>query len=84
MHLLYGSRGLNKVALGNFAFFQYSSEGEPHSLYILWSCSTYGNNKTTLNARTTNNWILMMDLQQRTKNARVSSKCQEQHSQTYN
>lgn len=40
MHLLYGSRGLNKVALGSFAFFQYSSEGEPHSLYILCSCST--------------------------------------------
>jgi len=34
MHLLYGSRGLNNVALGNFDFFQYSSEGEPHSLYI--------------------------------------------------
>lgn len=43
MHLLYGSRGLNKVALGNFDFFQYSSEGEPHSLYILCSCSTYMN-----------------------------------------
>ena len=41
MRLLYGSRGLNKVALGNFDFFQYSSEGEPHSLYILCSCSTY-------------------------------------------
>lgn len=40
MHLLYGSRGLNKVALGNFDFFQYSSEGEPQSLYILCSCST--------------------------------------------
>ena len=41
MHLLYGSRGLNKVALGIFDFFQYSSEGEPQSLYILCSCSTY-------------------------------------------
>lgn len=40
MHLLYGSRGLNKVAFGNFDFFQYSSEGEPQSLYILCSCST--------------------------------------------
>lgn len=40
MLLLYGSRGLNRVALGNFDFFQYSSEGEPQSLYILCSCST--------------------------------------------
>ena len=41
MRLLYGSSGLNKVALGKFDFFQYSSEGEPHSLYILCNCSTY-------------------------------------------
>ena len=41
MHRLYGSRGLNKVAFGNFDLFQYSSEGEPHSLYILCNCSTY-------------------------------------------
>lgn len=45
MDRLYGSRGLNSVAFGNFAFFQYSSEGEPHSLYILCSCSTYRNNR---------------------------------------
>ena len=43
IHLLYGSRGLNIVAFGSFDFFQYSSEGEPHNLYILCNCSTYKN-----------------------------------------
>lgn len=41
MHRLYGCCGLNIVACGNFDFFQYSSEGEPHSLKILCNCSTY-------------------------------------------
>lgn len=41
MHLLYDCRGLKMVACGSFDFFQYSSEGEPQSLNILCSCSTY-------------------------------------------
>lgn len=41
MHLLYDCWGLNMVACGSFNFFQYSSEGEPHNLNILCSCSTY-------------------------------------------
>lgn len=53
IHLLYGSRGLNIVAFGSFDFFQYSSEGEPHNLYILCNCSTYENkeNDQTCNSR---------------------------------
>lgn len=41
MHLLYGFWGLKIVAWGSFDFFQYSSDGEPHSLKILCSCSTW-------------------------------------------
>lgn len=37
---LYGCCGLKSVAFGNLDFFQYSSDGEPHNLKILWSCST--------------------------------------------
>lgn len=40
MHRLYGCCGLKSVAFGNLYFFQYSSDGEPHSLNILCSCST--------------------------------------------
>ena len=40
IHRLYGCCGLKSVAFGNFDFFQYSSDGEPHSLNILCSCST--------------------------------------------
>ena len=37
---LYGCCGLKSVAFGNLYFFQYSSDGEPHNLNILCSCST--------------------------------------------
>jgi hypothetical protein len=40
IHRLYGCCGLKSVAFGNLDFFQYSSDGEPHSLNILCSCST--------------------------------------------
>lgn len=32
---LYGCCGLNSVAFGNLYFFQYKSDGDPHSLNIL-------------------------------------------------
>lgn len=32
---LYGCCGLKMVACGNFDFFQYSSDGDPHNLKIL-------------------------------------------------
>jgi hypothetical protein len=47
MHRLYDCWGLNMVACGSFDFFQYSSDGEPHSLNILCSCSTYTTTITT-------------------------------------
>lgn len=37
---LYGCCGLKRVAFGSRYFFQYSSDGEPHNLNILCSCST--------------------------------------------
>lgn len=40
IHLLYDCCGLKIVACGSFDLFQYSSEGEPHNLNILCSCST--------------------------------------------
>jgi hypothetical protein len=35
----YGRCGLNSVTSGSFAFAQYYSDGDPHSLKILCSCS---------------------------------------------
>lgn len=40
MQRLYGCCGLKSVAFGNLYFLQYSSDGEPHNLNILCSCST--------------------------------------------
>lgn len=37
---LYGCCGLKSVAFGSLYFFQYSSDGDPHNLNILCSCST--------------------------------------------
>lgn len=50
---LYDCCGLKIVACGNFDFFQYSSDGEPHNLKILCSCSTlreehHNGNKTSI------------------------------------
>ena len=41
MQRLYGCCGLKIVAFGNLYFLQYSSDGEPHNLNILCSCSTW-------------------------------------------
>ena len=41
MQRLYGCWGLKIVAFGNLYFLQYSSDGEPHNLNILCSCSTW-------------------------------------------
>lgn len=46
---LYGCVGLKMVACGNFDVFQYSSEGDPQSLNILCSCSTYKHKQWDLN-----------------------------------
>lgn len=43
MQRLYWRRGLKTVACWSFDLFQYSSDGEPQSLNILCSCSTYIN-----------------------------------------
>lgn len=42
---LYGCCGLKRVAFGNRDLFQYSSDGEPHNLNILCSCSTFKKKK---------------------------------------
>lgn len=56
MHRLYGCCGLNIVAWGNFDFFQYSSEGEPHNLKILCSCSTWKWYKLCYSYQRRNHW----------------------------